>query len=267
MNRIIFVSALVLTALLAGAFILASRPRPRTDYLAHAGPLMSLRAAPPQTANLDILGLLAPKADKPKLAEHAKATRGKAHPPRPKHAHKRPGNNQHRPDEKLKKMPVQAGNKKTIPSPKPQTSGARKISDDPNDDGDLPRYLTEDIIEAFDKDPSKYFIRELSERENIVLKLIALENLDRVFVLKIAVDNKSRTDFFVKDFTARSGKRTLGVRSLFRVLVEAGKTSAGYLLIQKPQGGKPKKDAPIEITLREEGGERRSLRISIGEPL
>lgn len=254
MNRIIFFSAAATTALLSAGFILLTRSAPKTVYSAKAGTLMSSPSQPPETQSATILGLPAPKPLKlktPKPAPQKKQEDSQDKTQRRKSAAA----------QKPSQARTQQKDKKTISSATLQRP-EHAAGEDSGDEDILPRYVTLDIIDRFEKDPSKYILKEYAENHDLILRLIALENLEKMIVLKVAVENKSKADFFVKGFEAWNGGHRLEERSLFKILVEAGKTREGYVLI-----GKPRKGAGISVKLLEEGGEKRVLDLPVNCPL
>ena len=126
------------------------------------------------------------------------------------------------------------------------------------DQGDIPQYALEDIMEAFEKDPSKYPLKEAKTVEGITFRLSGLERKDKMFVLKAAIDNETGSDFFVKDFKIRSSGRILASQSLFRIIVESHSLREGYVLFENPEAG-----ARVDIELREDGGNGRSINLPI----
>lgn len=179
---------------------------------------------------------------------------------------------------KTSETPTKTGNEQSsshgnTPSPKAQVNAALSLkrAGDKNSSADfmdsLPRYITEDLIQAFEKDPAKYFPKELKEKGGIALRLIALENLEDMLVLKLAVENRSSANFFIKGFKASSGSQRLGERSLFKILVEAKTTRRGYVLIQKPKRkGETRMSSGLALALEEEGGKNRVIEIPIPDP-
>jgi hypothetical protein len=122
-------------------------------------------------------------------------------------------------------------------------------------------YVLEDIADRFESDESKFPLDRSADAGGVALRLIGLEKLPAMFVLKIAVINSADADFFVKGFAIEAGKQILSNRSSFRILVEPNRTREGYVLFERPPGG-----AIVHIKLKEDGGRGRTLEMAIPYP-
>ena len=122
-------------------------------------------------------------------------------------------------------------------------------------------YVLEDIADRFESDESKFPLDRSTDAGGVALRLIGLEKLPAMFVLKIAVVNSADADFFVKGFAIEAGKQILSNRSSFRILVEPNRTREGYVLFERPPGG-----SIVHIKLKEDGGRGRSLEMAIPYP-
>lgn len=121
-----------------------------------------------------------------------------------------------------------------------------------------PDYALEDIADRFENDESKFPLDRSTEAEGMTLRLVGLEKLPAMYVLKIAVVNSTPMDFFVKAFSVVAGGQILSSRPIFRILVEPQRTREGYVLFERPQAG-----ASVKIILKEDGGKNRSLETGI----
>lgn len=122
-------------------------------------------------------------------------------------------------------------------------------------------YVLEDVADRFESDESKFPLDRSADAGGVALRLIGLEKLPAMFVLKIAVVNSADADFFVKGFAIEAGKQILSNRSSFRILVEPNRTREGYVLFERPPGG-----SIVHIKLKEDGGRGRSLEMAIPYP-
>ena len=247
MSRIIVFSAVIFTALLTAFFAASPSQTPRTGYAPMAGKLFS-SAEKPQQADIEtILGIPAVRIKTPQTEKKgATILRGK-----------------HRETLGAKRLKAKQRSPKQAEKvlPKARAEDKADVTGFKNRNA-LPQYVTEDIIQTFEDDLSKYPLKKSETQEGVSLRLIALENLDKMFIVKIAVDNRTGEDFFVKGFEAKAGGLRLEERSLFGVLVEARKNREGYILLAKP-----KKGARICLELKEDGGKRRAIKIYMDCPL
>jgi hypothetical protein len=256
MNRIVFFSGAALTAILAGFFVLSERESPKTSYAPLSDILLDEPKEPRQTRLSPIFGIPAAppkiqqsmkKNNKRLPKEHQKTSRSQ----KPKAGRGSPAHGR-------------AGSKTPdIVSPLPsKTAVQADIASAFKNREALPQYVTEGIIHTFENDLSKYPLKKSETRKGVTLRLIALENLGKMFVVKLAVDNRTNKDFFIKDFKAASRGRLLEELPLFGVLVEAEMSREGYLLLENPG-----QDARIKIDLNEDGGGKRAITIDMDCPL
>ena len=124
-----------------------------------------------------------------------------------------------------------------------------------------PEYALEDIADRFESDESKFPLDRSVNAGGAALRLIGLEKLPTMFVLKIAVVNSADADFFVKGFAVEAGNQDLSSRSIFRILVEPRRTREGYVLFERPPAG-----SGVHIKLKEDGGKGRALDMAIPYP-
>lgn len=122
-------------------------------------------------------------------------------------------------------------------------------------------YKLQKIVDAFEADPSKYPMEAAAKNEGITLTLVALERLDKMFVLKVAMANDTSSDFFIRDFTAQVSSTTLESQSICHILVESQRTREGYVIFSKPRSG-----AVVHIKLKEDGGKGRVVELPIPYP-
>jgi hypothetical protein len=119
----------------------------------------------------------------------------------------------------------------------------------------------DNIAQKFENDPTKYPLDRSRKMEGVTLTLLAVGRLDRLFVLKVAVDNDTDADFFVKGFSLQAGGADLGSRSSFRILVEPRRSRTGYVLFGQPQPG-----AAVKIKLKEDGGKGLAIEMPVPYP-
>ncbi|MDE1977458.1 MAG: hypothetical protein KGI84_09415 [Elusimicrobia bacterium] len=126
---------------------------------------------------------------------------------------------------------------------------------------DLEDFAWQDVMDRYETDESRYALDQEASSAGMILRFLGVEKRSGFYVLKACVENQTGSDFFIKDFQARSGKETLESRALFRVLVEAGNSRTGYLLFRPPLNGKD-----VQIVLEEDGGEGRRLSLPLALP-
>lgn len=245
MTKTICFSAAALTLLIAGLFVFPARSVVRTSYAPLKGSLLNAPGEPQQAAgSANILNI--PSIPKPKLAPSVKKLQEFI-----RTGHKKPAKNANAKKQRAKP----AKEVKTTVAAEPARTLAASAFEDKDS---IPQYALEDIMDAFENDPSKYPLKESKTAEGVTLSLAGLEKKDKMFVLKIAMDNETDSDFFVREFQIRSSGRILASRALFRIIVESRRVREGYVLFEKPGPG-----AHVDIELREDGGKERSIDLPI----
>jgi len=136
-------------------------------------------------------------------------------------------------------------------------SSAPAIAPLPAAAADVPQYALENVADRYEADESKFPLDRTATSAGVTLSLIGLERVEKAFVLKVAVANTSAEDFFVKGFAVTAGQE-LGIHSIFRLMVESGRTRDGYVMFSKPQTG-----AVVHIKLQEDGGKGRALDMAV----
>ena len=235
----------ILTAVLAAGFLAPSDSGAKTVYDPVNGKTWSMR--PPDAA-----------ASVPSPAVVVVSTAAPAAPPVPVAKSEPP------PAEVRRKRIRHTANRARavrVVRPPAISSGTAPAASDSQDSGGVPDYALDDIADRFEADESKFPLDRSTVAGEVTLRLVGLEKLPAMFVLKIAVDNFAGADFFVKGFTVKAGNQILSSRSVFRILVEPQQTREGYVLFEKPQAG-----TIVQIILTEDGGKGRSLETTIPYP-
>ncbi|MBI5631623.1 MAG: hypothetical protein HY921_12160 [Elusimicrobia bacterium] len=124
-----------------------------------------------------------------------------------------------------------------------------------------PIEFTPDLIrDSFDGELSKFPLDLKIANERVSLRLEGLCRWRGHFILKVAVDNQTGGDFFVKELSAYDGSVYVTIKSYFRLLVEPGRTREGHLLFDAPAGAK------VKITLKEDRENGRAMELPVRYP-
>lgn len=125
----------------------------------------------------------------------------------------------------------------------------------------IPEDYTPDLIrDSFDGELSKFPLDAKTSNGRVVLRLEGLCRWQGHFILKVAVDNQTGADFFVKELSAYDGSAYIALKSYFRLLVEPGRTREGHVLFDAPAGAK------VKITLKEDRENGRVMDLPVRYP-
>jgi len=117
------------------------------------------------------------------------------------------------------------------------------------------------VAESYENDPAKYPMDRSVSREEIALSLRGLSRQRGRYILKVAIDNGGGEDFFVKEFSLRSGPTTLTAKSFFRLFVEPGRSREGFVVFDAPRSG-----ADVHVVLKEDREKGRVLELPVPYP-
>jgi len=131
----------------------------------------------------------------------------------------------------------------------------------PGAGSNLADFAWQDVMDYYETDQSKFALSQETSSENVSLRFLGIEKRQGFYVLKVAVDNSSDSDFFIDHFAVLNNGVPLESRTLFRVLVEAGNAREGYLLFKPPLKG-----MSVHIVLEEDGGKSRRLSLPLALP-
>lgn len=257
MKEKIFLLAPLSTLVLAVAFLTGSGPSSKTAYEAISGKAWSMRQ--PETATT-------PTAPAVAVSSVVVVTAPVA-PPAPRHAAQAAKTVTRRHHREAARVPVNAARPVSaeVHPVAPSTAAAPAAPAAPGPtarpSSTPPDYVLEDIGDRFENDESKFPLDRSTDAGGVALRLVGLEKLPTMYVLKLAVVNTTATDFFVKTFTVVAGGQILSSRPIFRILVEPQRTREGYVLFEKPLAG-----ASVRVNLKEDGGKGRSLEMAIPYP-
>ena len=124
-----------------------------------------------------------------------------------------------------------------------------------------PIETTDNVADEYEGNAAKYPLDGESVREPVTLRLRGLSRSAGRFILKVAVSNHGREDFFVKELSIRDGQEILESRFFMRLFVEPGRTREGYVVFSKPRNG-----ASINVALKEDRENGRSLDVAVRYP-
>ncbi len=261
MTNKIFLLAPLSTLILAGTFLAGSGQTSKTAYEAISGKAWSMRQ--PETA-------ITPTTPAVAVSSVVVVTAPVA-PPAPPHAARAAKTLARRHRREAARVlvnaarPVSAEVHPASASVAPSTATALAAPAAPGPaarpSSTPPDYALEDIADRFENDESKFPLDRSTDAGGVALRLVGLEKLPTMYVLKLAVVNTTATDFFVKTFTVAAGGQFLSSRPIFRILVEPQRTREGYVLFEKPLAG-----ASVRVNLKEDGGKGRSLEMAIPYP-
>ena len=259
----LFLLAPLSTLALAGAFLAGGGAGSKTAYEAISGKAWSMRQ--PETAMTPTAPAVAVSS-----AGVVSAPVALPAPPRAARAAKTPARRHRREVARVlanAARPVSAEAHPSSASVAPSTAPAPAAPEAPSPaarpaaSSTPPDYALEDIADRFENDESKFPLDRSTEAGGVALRLVGLEKLPKMYVLKLAVVNSTATDFFVKTFTVAAGGQILSSRPIFRILVEPQRTREGYVVFEKPLAG-----ASVRVNLKEDGGKGRSLEMAIPYP-
>jgi len=131
----------------------------------------------------------------------------------------------------------------------------------PDSWADLQDFPWQDVEDRYEADESRFALNEQAASGNVSLEFLGIEKRATFYVLKVAVNNGSDSDFFIDGFRVLDGSVALESRAIFRVLVEAGNAREGYLLFRPPLTGKS-----VKVVLKEDGGKGRRLSLPLSLP-
>ncbi len=121
-------------------------------------------------------------------------------------------------------------------------------------------YQPDMIRDAFEAELSKFPLDDKTANAKVLLRLEGLCRWQGHFILKVAVENQTGSDFFVKELSAYDGSAFVTLKSYFRLLVEPGRTRVGYVLFDAAPGEK------VKLTLKEDRENGRVLEVPVRYP-
>lgn len=124
-----------------------------------------------------------------------------------------------------------------------------------------PIETADNVADDYEGNAAKYPLDGESVREPVTLRLRGISRSAGRFILKVAVSNRGREDFFVKELSIRDGHEILESRFFMRLFVEPGRTREGYVVFSKPRNG-----ASIHVALKEDRENGRSLDVAVRYP-
>ena len=124
----------------------------------------------------------------------------------------------------------------------------------------LDSYTFDLIRESYEGELSKYPMDGKASAGSVVLRLAGLCRWDGHYIAKVSVTNGAGSDFFVKELSAYAGTEFITARSFFRLFVEAGRTTEGYIVFDPHAGSE------VQITLKEDRENGRPLTLPVHYP-
>lgn len=263
------------TAALGIVFMIPSGPRAATAYEPLAGRAWALTGTAPQadTSTMTVaevpvstevarpaVAAVSPRVVPTRVAREFSpplpAVQAAAQPEKPREVAgsqpARTGQPHHRPQLQAAAKPDIAQSSATVAAAAPRAAATA---------AGVPQYALEDVADRYEADESKFPLDRTVTTAGVTLGLLGLERLERWFVLKVAVANAGKADFFVKGFTVAAASQDLDSRAIFRILVEPRRAREGYVLFVKPPVG-----ADVHIKLQEDEGKGRALDVAIPYP-
>lgn len=125
----------------------------------------------------------------------------------------------------------------------------------------VPVETADNVADEYEGNAAKYPLDGETTREPATLRLRGVSRAAGRFILKVAVSNRGREDFFIKDLAIRDGQEILEARFFMRLFVEPGRTREGYVVFGKPRNG-----ANVQVALKEDREKGRVLELAVPYP-
>lgn len=117
------------------------------------------------------------------------------------------------------------------------------------------------VTEAYENDPAKYPLDRKAAQQQVSVRLCGLSRQKGRYILKVEVSNDGGDDFFVKEFSIRSGSGVLAAKSFFRLFVEPGRSREGFVVFDAPSSG-----ADVHVVLKEDREKGRVITLPVPYP-
>jgi|CXWL01.1.fsa_nt_gi hypothetical protein len=124
-----------------------------------------------------------------------------------------------------------------------------------------PVETADNVADEYEGNAAKYPLDGEAAREPVTLRLRGVSRATERYILKVAVLNRGREDFFIKELAIRDGQEILETRFFMRLFVEPGRTREGYVVFEKPRNG-----ANIQVALKEDREKGRVLELAVPYP-
>lgn len=106
------------------------------------------------------------------------------------------------------------------------------------------------VRDAFEGDLSRFPLDVQATKDKVTLRLVGVCRWQGHYIVRVAIDNQTDADLFIKELSAYDGSTFVTIKSYFRLFVEAGRSREGHVLFDATPGSK------IKLRLKEdrEGG-------------